>query len=182
MSGLHINFDKTKAIWVGSSKCCDSVLETSEALKFGEKTFQLHGIEFDTADLQNLCDMNFRLKLGNIREILRHLECRNSTSEDVSKVMKTIILPSCQQIFSTLPNPSDSLLEDLESELYYFAKRSSHIPWKIDGGGMKEIVMSMKLLWMRDIVLQSRKLMPFDLDGKKLLYVGAIIYEVKSKT
>lgn len=172
MSGLHINFDKTRAIWVGSSKCCDFVLETNEALKFGEKTFQLHGIDFDTADLQNVCDMNFRLKLENIREILRHLKSRNSKSEDISKVMNTIILPSCKQIFSTLPNPSDSLLEDLESELYYFAKGSSHIPWKTDGGGLKEIVMSLKLVWMKDIVLQSRKLLTLDLDGRKIALCG----------
>lgn len=172
MSGIHINLDEAKGIWVGSSKCSDFVLKTNEALQLGEKTFKLHGIEFDTADLQNVCDKNFRLTLENIREILRHLKCRNSTSEDVSEVLETIILPSCQQIFSTLPNPSDSLLEDLESELYYFAKGSRHIPWKIDGGGIKEIVMSLKLLWMKDILLQSREVLPFDLDSKKISLFG----------
>lgn len=172
MSGIHINRHEAKGIPVGSSKCSDFVLKTNEALKLEEKTFKLHGIEFDTADLQNVCDVNFRLKLKNIRDILRDLKCRNSTSEDVSKVLETIILPSCQQIFSTLPNPSDALLEDLESELYYFAKGSRHIPWKIDGGGIKEIVMSLKLLWMKDILLQSREVLPFDLDGKKIALFG----------
>lgn len=165
MSGLHMNLDKTKGIWVGSSKCCDFVLKTNEALKLGEKTFQLHGIEFDTADLQHVSDVNFRLKLKNTREILRLWKQRNSALEDHYEVMKTIVLPTFKQIFSTLPNPSDSLLEDLESEFYFFAKGGRH------GVDIKTIMMSLKLVWMKDIVLQRSTLL-FDSEIRKIALCG----------
>lgn len=168
MSGIHINLDEAKGIWVGSSKCSDFVLKTNEDLKLREKTFKLHGIELDIADLQNVCDMNFRLQLKNIREISRHWKHKNSTPEDLLKVLETDILPSCLQIFSTLPNPSDSLLDELETELLHFAKGStaSHKLLKTDGGGMKEIMMSMKLVWMKDLIKR------FDLDKRKVALCG----------
>lgn len=167
MSGIRVNLDKAKGIWLGSSKCCDFVLKTpNEALKLGEKTFQLHGIKFDTADLQNVCDMNFRVKLENIRKyILRHWKHKNSASEDHYEVLKTIVLPTFKQIFSTLPNPSDSLLEDLESEFCFFAKGGSH------GVDIKTIMMSLKLVWVGDIVLE-RSTLPFDSEIKTIALCG----------
>lgn len=161
MSGLRINFDKTKAIWMGSSKCCGFVLNTNEAfksVKWGEKTFQLHGIEFDT-DLQNVGDKNFGLKLKNIREILRH-----STSTNHYEVLKTIVLPTFQQIFSTLPNPSDSQLEELESEFYYGV------------GILKRTVMLLKLVWMKDIVLQ-RSTLPVNSGIRNIALCGKRCFE-----
>lgn len=178
ISGLHINLDEANGIWVGSSKCCDFVLKPpNEALKLGEKTFQLHGIEFDTANLQNVCDMNIRSQLKNIREISRHWNHKNSTPEGLLKVLKTDILPSCLQIFSTLPNPSDSLLDELESELLFFAKGSTACRnlLKTDFGGMKEIMMSMKLTWMKDLLQR------FDIDKRKMALCGRKYIQEKSK-
>lgn len=178
MSGIHVNLDEAKGIWLGSSECCDFVLEPpNEALKLGEKTFKLHGIKFDTANLQNVCNMNIRLQLKNIREISRHWKHKKSIPEDLLKVLETDILPSCLQIFSTLPNPSDLLLDELERKLLYFAKGStaSRELLMTDCGGMKEIMMSMKLAWMKDLLQR------FDLDKRKMVLCGRKYIQDKSE-
>lgn len=121
--------------------------------------------------------MNVRLQINNIREISRHWKHKNSSPEDLLKVLKTDILPSCLQIFSTLPNPFDSLLDELETELLYFAKGStaSHKLLKTDGGGMKEIMMSEKLVWMEDLLQR------FDLDKRKMALHGRKYIQDESK-
>lgn len=47
-------------------KHCDDIICTNEALEWGKKTFKLLGKDFVT-NLQNIFDMNFRLKFQHIK-------------------------------------------------------------------------------------------------------------------
>lgn len=69
--GLHINYNKTHVVWKGCKKHCDDIIYSNEALEWGKKTFKLLGKDFVT-NLQNIFDMNFRLKF-------QHMKINNET-------------------------------------------------------------------------------------------------------
>ena len=49
LSGLRMNTDKTKLIWIGHKKLVKEKLNISENLSWGETHFSLLGLEFSTS-------------------------------------------------------------------------------------------------------------------------------------
>ena len=58
LSGLRMNKDKTKLIWIGCKKFVKEKLNVSENLKWGETQFSLLGLEFSTA-LEKILSLNY---------------------------------------------------------------------------------------------------------------------------
>lgn len=117
--------------------------------------------------------MNFSLKLKEIEKEMRHLKHRNLTCSDRFTVLKTHLLPTLNDVFVTLPNPSDLQLKDLESKFYSFVGSIE----EINNGGfemisIKEYIMASKLVWMKKILKQSSKSLITDLDIKKIICCG----------
>lgn len=173
ISGIHINFNKTQVVWIGGKKSSNAKICEKEALIWGSKTFKIFGIEFNT-QLNEIFNMNFSLKLNVIKKEMRHQKHRDLTCLDRFTVLKTHLLPTLNDIFATLPNPSDSQLKDLESDFYSFVGSFEEIH---DDGikmiSMKEFIMAEKLVWMKNIIQQSSKLnLILDLDIKKIVLCG----------
>ena len=57
-SGLKINKDKTKTIWIGNKKHSKIKLETNPRLQWGETEFDLLGIKYST-NLASIIDLNY---------------------------------------------------------------------------------------------------------------------------
>ena len=58
LSGLRMNKDKTKLIWIGHKKFVKEKLNVSESLKWGKTQFSLFGLEFSTA-LEKIPSLNY---------------------------------------------------------------------------------------------------------------------------
>lgn len=130
-----------------------------------------------------MCNMNFNLKLKVIKKEMRHQKRRDLTCLDRFTVLKTHLLPILNDIFATLPNPSDSQLKDLENEFYSFVGSIEEIH---DGGfkmiSIKEFIVAEKLVWMKSIIQQSSKLnLILDLDCEKIVLCGEKYIQGKIK-
>ena len=58
LSGLRMNKDKTKLIWIGRKKHVKEKLNISEKLSWGETKFSLLGIDFSTS-LKEIPSLNY---------------------------------------------------------------------------------------------------------------------------
>ena len=58
LSGLRMNKDKTKLIWIGRKKLVKEKLNISENLSWGETQFSLLGLKFSTS-LEKIPSLNY---------------------------------------------------------------------------------------------------------------------------
>ena len=66
ISGLKINYTKSKAIWIGSKNISkDAYHHTRLKLEWGQYQFTMLGINF-TIDLNEIVDSNFDSKIRHI--------------------------------------------------------------------------------------------------------------------
>ena len=70
MSGLHINYEKTHVIWLGSKKYSNETLLPNYRLKWGSTRFTLLGIHFDV-ELDKIPQLNYEPKLVKIKSIIK---------------------------------------------------------------------------------------------------------------
>ena len=66
MSGLRMNKDKTKMIWIGRKRFCHEKLITSANLNWDDTDFTLLDLQFST-DLNKIPEMNYHQTLQNIK-------------------------------------------------------------------------------------------------------------------
>ena len=59
LSGLKMNCEKSKLIWIGSEEASQRILNVSHKLHWGDTQFSLLGIQF-SCDLTNLPNQNFQ--------------------------------------------------------------------------------------------------------------------------
>ena len=67
LSGLNMNFDKTKVIWIGKKKYSADTIKTKWKLVWGQNKFELLGIFFHV-DLNKIIDINFLAKFDEIKK------------------------------------------------------------------------------------------------------------------
>ena len=124
------------------------------------KPFTILGIEF-TVDLLNITDINVRKKLFTIKNQLIQWSKRSLTPFGKITVIKSLILSQITHILTSLPNPSDKMLKEINNMFYDFlwdqkpdkVKRKIANLKLIDGGlGMVDIytfIKSLKTTWLR---------------------------------
>ena len=66
MSGLPMNKDKTKTIWIGRKRFCREKLITSANLNWDDTDFTLLGLRFST-DFSKIPEMNYHQTLQDIK-------------------------------------------------------------------------------------------------------------------
>ena len=86
ISGLKINYTKSKAIWIGSKTFSKHVYHhTRWKLEWGENLFTMLGINF-TIDLNEIVDYKTR------RNLIKLWSCRKCTCLGRVTVLKTLII------------------------------------------------------------------------------------------
>ena len=167
LSGLKANLDKTKAMWIGSMSGSDLKLCMEQKLQWVNE-FTLLGINFNN-DLDNICELNFREKINEIKRCIKLWTWRSLTLMGKITVVKSLLLSKLIHLFLALPNPSDAILKEIETIIFKFIwnkkpdkiKRNM-IYRNIDEGGLKMIniqlfIRSLKISWIRRFVLQDAK-------------------------
>ena len=113
-AGLRVNLVKTEAIWLGSRWSCHEHKHLS--WNFSGK-FKLLGITFNLSESEK---KNFTEKVQLVKKILSLWSYRNLTYIGKVTPIKTLALPILVQCLTVLPNPPDSILNDIEKIFYKF--------------------------------------------------------------
>ena len=115
MSGLKINVDKTRALWIGSlsnsekTLCDEYPLDWSQAL----------GVVFSPL-LFNIWDLNSQEVLLKVKNILNQWSRRKLTLIGRITVIKSLALSKFVHLFISLPAPPNELIKELEKMFYKF--------------------------------------------------------------
>ena len=78
MSGLNINVDKTKAVWIGSQRNSNFIFMPEINLDWNPGTFTVLGIVFST-DVLEIVTINFENKVNEMKKVLNAWSRRNLT-------------------------------------------------------------------------------------------------------
>ena len=177
MSGLRINTDKTKLVWIGKKRHSKDKIEVATDMDWGTTEFNLLGIEF-SVDLEKMVDLNYNLAYLKIERNLTHWKQRYLTPLGKITVVKSLIIPKLNHLFISIPNPSDVFLKKISGILFKFIwdnkpdkiSRVQITKEYLDGGlkmlNIDSFIKALKLTWLRRLLKQHRAcwipLIPFD--------------------
>ena len=119
MSGLKINKDKTKAIWIGSRINSTEILCREHNLDWEQGPIKILGVTF-SPEVFNIWDINSQDTLAKIEKIIKIWSQRKLTLPGRITVIKSIALSKFTHLFISLPNPPDELLKRLDKIFYKF--------------------------------------------------------------
>ena len=164
-SGLKINTNKTKLVWIGRKIHCREKLKVTNRLEWGITEFKLLGITF-SVDLDEVPNLNYPSALDQCKKLLANWKKRNLTVFGRISVLKTFIVPQFNHIFSSIPSPADHFLKELSKMLYQFIwlgkpdkiKRLTITQDYIDGGlrmiDITAFMKALKLTWIKRLFTQ----------------------------
>ena len=93
ISGLKINYTKSRAIWIGCKKYSKDVYHhTRWKLDWGPNQFMLLGINF-TLNLEDILIYNFDSKIKQIQNVIKLWSLRKLTVLGRVTIIKTLIIP-----------------------------------------------------------------------------------------
>ena len=119
MSGLKINVEKTKAIWIGSSSYSNRQICRDYKLDWTQGPFKILGVTF-TAEIYNIWDVNTNEILTKIENICNQWSKRKLTLLGRITVIKSFALAKFIHLFLALPNPPGELVKTLDKLFYKF--------------------------------------------------------------
>ena len=162
ISGLNINFDKTQLVWIGSEKFSTRSIKTKWNFSWGSNQINLLGILFNT-DLDKMIENNYIPKVTQMEKILKQWNKRS-----LSPVIKTLVIPIFNLLFTSLPNPDVKIYETINKTLYDFLwnknpkiKKTVVIKKYIEGGlnmiTLNAFVSALKSTWIRRLLLNESK-------------------------
>ena len=168
LSGLRMNKDKTKLIWIGRKKFVKEKLNVSENLKWGETQFSLLGLEFSTA-LEKIPPLNYGKAMTKMKMEIEKWNKRLLTSFGKITVLKTNILSKCIHLLSSIER-SETFLKATNKLIFNFLwdgkpdkiKRSIMVSDYMSGG-MKMVDIynferALKVNWIKKLLSQKKSL------------------------
>ena len=113
ISGLKINEDKTKALWIG--KLCKSEKRMCKEynLDWEQKPLKILGVTF-TAEVFDIWDHNIEDTTHKINSLINLWSKRRLTLPGKITVIKSLILSKLTHLFLALPNPPGEFQKLLE--------------------------------------------------------------------
>ena len=112
MSGLKMNFEKTKAIWIGSEADSNTKLCTQYDLDWSGGKFVILGITFNP-HLYNIWNINYSDKLNQVKSLLRAWSKRKLTLLGRVTIIKSLAISKLVHLFLALPTPPDEVIKEL---------------------------------------------------------------------
>ena len=160
-SGLKPNYDKTKAIWIGSKINSQEILCNDKAIQWTNDPFNILGIIF-TSDLNNIEELNYNDKINQVEKEITSWSKRNLTIFGKITVIKSLLIPKLTHLFMALPKPH--CLKRFETILFNFlwkgkkdrvARKTMIQDYEYGGCRMIQIesfIEALKLTWIRRII------------------------------
>ena len=167
-SGLRVNMEKTRVIWFGSMKGSQTKFCQNWNLSWDQGQFTLLGVKF-SINLQNMVELNFKDKIREIKNLLITWSKRMLTPYGRIVVIKSLALAKINHLLLALPNPSQNIINELNTMFFKFVWNGGVNRIKRDvaiknykEGGLKMIkvetyVDALKITWIRRIIQKNTK-------------------------
>ena len=168
ISGLNINIDKTKVIWIGSKIHCDEIICPEYDLTWEKNVFTILGIKFST-NLSSMIDLNYRPKIDEIRTLLAEWKKRILTPFGKLVVIKSLAVSKLTHLFLSIPTPASDKIKEIQNLFYNFlwdgrrdkVKRQTITQnYKVGGIRMIDVqafIVSLKITWIRRFIRMKTK-------------------------
>ena len=166
MSGLKINIDKTRALWIGSSSSSTERLCEEFPLDWSQEPLRILGVTFSPL-VFNIWELNSQEILLKVKNTLNHWSKRRLTLSGRITVIKSLAISKFVYLFISLPPPPNELIKELEKLFYRFLWNSGPdrikrkvIVKNIECAGLrmveiKSFIKALKISWLRRIRQQS---------------------------
>ena len=118
LSGLKMNTEKTKMVWIGSRKHCREKLNISADLQWGDKDFSFLGINF-SVNLDTIPELNFNIAMNKAKQLLNCWNSRYLTPIGRITVIKTMVLSKFNHLFMSIVTPP-KILDELNKLLFFY--------------------------------------------------------------
>ena len=182
-SGLKLNANKTRAVWIGSQKFSGETFNHRLKLDWSQTDFTILGIKF-SCNLDTIVDINYNVKLAEIEKEMKQWSKRILTPIGRLTVLKTLLISKLNHLIISLPNPSGDQILKLNKMLFEFIWKSSTDKIKreviiqdFDQGGLRMIhlekyIYALKLGWIRRLILNDSKYkLPFESVYENIEYI-----------
>lgn len=194
LSGLKINKDKTRLVWVGRKRRSRDKLITSPMMSWGHTSFNLLGLEY-SVNLNEMIILNYQKYIAQVISILNHWKKRYLTPLGKISVIKTYALSKFIHIFTALPDPPPEIIKKINKIIYKFIwddkpeklKRIQINNTYIDGGlkvtNVTKFIKSLKIAWFRRLLSSDKdipwiKLFEVNISSiNKLILLGPLYLE-----
>ena len=166
MSGLKINEDKTKALWIGAMGRSEKRICIEYNLDWEQKPLKILGVTF-TAEVFDIWDQNWEDILHKVNSLLNIWSKRRLTLPGKITIIKSLVLSKFTHLFLALPNPPGLFLKLLERKLFKFLWSNGpdrvsrkNIIKNIQAGGLRMVninafITSLKVTWLRRLIVFS---------------------------
>ena len=119
MSGLKINKEKTKALWIGSKINSTETLCNEHNLDWEQSPIKILGVTFPP-EVSKIWDFNSHETLAKIENLIKTWSKRKLTLPGKITIIKSLALSKLTHLLISLPNPPDNLLKSLDKLFYKF--------------------------------------------------------------
>ena len=161
-SGLKPNISKCQAMWLGRKAFSDERICPDIDLIWVDR-LKLLGVVF-TPRCENIADENIKLKKEAILRMIAMWQGRNLTLMGRIAVAKSLLLSQVTYVISSLPDPSEKLIKEINKVLFTFVWNSKRNPLKrlrlcqsVQDNGLAMLdfatyVRSLKLKWIKRLI------------------------------
>ena len=166
ISGLKMNTDKTKIVWIGRKRFSKEKMSTSVPLSWGNNEFDLLGIHY-TVNLSEITTHNYDKAITAIEKIVSTWSKRMLTPFGKITIVKTFLLSKLNHLFVSLPTPPNSTIDKINNIFYKFLWDNKPDKLKRDlitqtylDGGLKMVniynhITAIKTTWVRRLILDN---------------------------
>ena len=116
-SGLCLNIDKTKVVWIGSKKGSKEKFGDKYNLHWESNEFIVLGVKFPH-NLNEIVDLNYREKINEMRKLFLNWSKRILTPLGKTIVIKSLALSKINHLILALPTPSKKIIDEIQKMFY----------------------------------------------------------------
>ena len=166
MSGLKINVEKTRAIWIGILSNSVTGLCRAFNLDWNQGPFRVLGVNFSSS-VNDVWELNYNEVLNKTENICKQWAKRKLTLIGRITIIKSLALSKFTHLFLALPNPPEDLIKRINQLFFKFLWNNGPDRIKCDiivrnlrEGGLRMInisyfIKALKVSWMRRVVQNS---------------------------
>ena len=166
MSGLKINVEKTRAIWIGALSNSHTRLWRDFNLDWNQGSFKVLGVNF-SCNVNDIWDLNYHEVLNKVENICKQWTKRKLSLIGRITIIKSLAFAKFTHLFLALPNPPGELIKQIERMFFKFLwnngpdriKRSIIVKNMREGGfrmiNISYFIKALKISWFRRVIQNS---------------------------
>ena len=116
ISGLKINIEKTKAIWIGSCSNSERKICRNYQLDWTQGPFKILGVTF-TTEVFDIWDVNTAPYINKAKNLIQQWSKRKLTLFGRIIFIKSLVLSKFIHLFLALPNPPGELVKKIRKTI-----------------------------------------------------------------